>query len=311
MDPASRARSGPSRRFPRTRGDGPVRAARSSAAPPFPPHSRGWTHHGIQAVTRLPVSPALAGMDLASDSAFGTPRRFPRTRGDGPANGLTLRQLAQFPPHSRGWTLRPELRDRWGRVSPALAGMDPLRATPGPDRRRFPRTRGDGPDLAGGGRGVGAFPPHSRGWTESRQHLAALHLVSPALAGMDLRGDDVNPEMCRFPRTRGDGPIRAEALLFRLAFPPHSRGWTPPSRRPGSPANVSPALAGMDPRYRRSSGAAPCFPRTRGDGPVMGRTLPGCSPFPPHSRGWTPRTGSFGASAPVSPALAGMDPSSP
>jgi len=52
-------------------------------------------------------------------------KRFPRTRGDGPAAMSAIAQASGFPPHSRGWTRATgEYRCRW-MVSPALAGMDP------------------------------------------------------------------------------------------------------------------------------------------------------------------------------------------
>ena len=114
-----------------------------------------------------------------------------------------------------------------------------------------------------------------------------------------------------------------------LMFPPHARGWTlcPASTRNCS--TVSPARAGMDPcarlAGRRSlgfparAGMDPCgvlhyisiwgFPRTRGDGPLRSVQARGVRRFPPHARGWTRLDLLQGPEARVSPARAGMDPS--
>ena len=66
-------------------------------------------------------------------------------RGDGPVSLAASSASLGFPPHARGWTLRPRCSALCEVVSPACAGMDllspdPLRAFPS-----FPRMRGDGP----------------------------------------------------------------------------------------------------------------------------------------------------------------------
>ena len=71
---------------------------------------------------------------------------------------------------------------------------------------------------------------------------------------------------------------------------------------------VSPARAGMDPVASSNVKPPLRFPRTRGDGPVMGQDLGGHSAFPPHARGWTPGMAIGRADCEVSPARAGMDP---
>ena len=53
------------------------------------------------------------------------------------------------------------------------------------------------------------------------------------------------------------------------------------------------------------------FPRTRGDGPVLALPRAPLATFPPHTRGWTDRTGQGAGIPRVSPAHAGMDRFSP
>ena len=55
----------------------------------------------------------------------------------------------------------------------------------------------------------------------------------------------------------------------------------------GAPRIVSPARAGMDPYGIRVMDRVGSFPRTRGDGPQMSRSLAIALKFPPHARGWT------------------------
>ena len=175
-----------------------------------------------------------------------TRRCFPRTRGDGPDESLeTLREIA-FPPHTRGWTwvdLIPSVR---GTVSPAHAGMDLQRGAGHEARRRFPRTRGDGP-LSRLGKGHEfRFPPHTRGWTfRPVEKLSDLD-VSPAHAGMDRRISTHGLTRLCFPRTRGDGPVEDWVNELIVPFPPHTRGWTRSTLRRRRTIPVSPAHAGMD-----------------------------------------------------------------
>ena len=116
---------------------------------------------------------------------------------------------------------------------------------------------------------------------------------------------------CRFPRTRGDGPCAHSRRSARAMFPPHARGWTLCTFETKRKGNVSPARAGMDPVHIRDEAQGQCFPRTRGDGPGGHACCEGRHMFPPHARGWTPVLCLANDSLPVSPARAGMDPSTP
>ena len=177
-------------RLPRTRGDGPSRRCPRKKGIPAPPHSRGWTLSGAHRRSDVEGSPALAGMDLHASAISARSVRLPRTRGDGPPTMMIAAMSPPAPPHSRGWTRL--LRDRHSRQdgSPALAGMDPRAVNTDKNDFRLPRTRGDGPVLAGTQRLRRAAPPHSRGWTAPLRQSPEGGSGSPALAGMDpSRGD--------------------------------------------------------------------------------------------------------------------------
>ena len=177
MDPSSgsvctRSRSS----FPRTRGDGP--SAPTAPSPPsgFPPHARGWTRRGLGCAV-LWVSPARAGMDPPMKDGGDGPHRKQRAEGISkvsPARaGMDpVNRDLEFPPHAG--------------MAGSCCGMDP---EPRARWRRFPRTRGDGPEarFAGMASSSTGFPPHARGWT--------VYVAT---------------------RQGGDN----------LQFPPHARGWT-------------------------------------------------------------------------------------
>ena len=146
--------------------------------------------------------------------------------------------------------------------------------------RSFPRTRGDGPVLAGHASRVssGKFPPHTRGWTLDRHPDRALRPSG-------------------FPRTRGDGPDLEvpTSVRFHDAFPPHTRGWTIVS--------VAAAQIRVDATFP---------PHTRGwTASARHGGITKSAKFPPHTRGWTRWTQTERPEANVSPAHAGMDPVAP
>ena len=254
-------------RFPRRRGDGPLFGASSPAVPGFPPQARGWTLDEPEAVGDPGVSPAGAGMDPGSRRTPPASGRFPRRRGDGPDRWRGACICESFPPQARGWTVAAVHGAVRLQVSPAGAGMDRMRRRRPHPRRRFPRRRGDGPQVVVEVVAVIGFPPQARGWTLNRRRKASRVVVSPAGAGMDRR-QVVSLEIAGcFPRRRGDGPGPVGAAERLVEFPPQARGWTAGvDDLPGCPG-VSPAGAGMDPDPGVEAGVGRRFPRRRGDGP--------------------------------------------
>ena len=190
-------------------------------------------------------------------------------RGDGPVDTNLYLCHAWFPPHARGWTGRRGMVLHPPRVSPACAGMDRFARAQRTPATRFPRMRGDGPSSPTTMRGTVAFPPHARGWTRWVKAMGPRSPVSPACAGMDRRSGRLPTVSHRFPRMRGDGPLRRyERSMRHTVFPPHARGWTSCIITGENPCGVSPACAGMDRSRSCPSGPRTGFPRMRGDGPV-------------------------------------------
>ena len=91
-----------------------------------------------------------------------------------------------------------------GGGSPARAGIDPLRNAGQDGCRRFPRTRGDRPQIYCATLCRIAVPPHAR--------------------GIDRRDYDSGQGWRRFPRTRGDRPAWITCSAGISVVPPHARG---------------------------------------------------------------------------------------
>ena len=145
MDPrvtqADRMRMG----LPRTRGDGPQDHQNIPVGLLAPPHARGWTECHRMTWRKYKGSPARAGMDPVLIGIILLTKRLPRTRGDGPLEGLVRRRCAEAPPHARGWTPFSGKHGTGRHGSPARAGMDRHPPFLTASIARLPRTRGDGP----------------------------------------------------------------------------------------------------------------------------------------------------------------------
>ena len=307
MDRTSRPSARRTPGFPRRRGDGPFDQRRYWEVQKFPPQARGWTQAVLPFRCPHPVSPAGAGMDPCRARPHTGSAGFPRRRGDGPVVRGIGPPGVRFPPQARGWTVCDAQVIQGPRVSPAGAGMDRSSGALGLQGFGFPRRRGDGPNSSRLPAGIFGFPPQARGWTGSGARTPWRRPVSPAGAGMDLKGKGRARQGRGFPRRRGDGPVMSAAVSRSGRFPPQARGWTYPTQDGFSGGSVSPAGAGMDRRRHRDLWSRGGFPRRRGDGPRPGCRRGPSRGFPPQARGWTPARIGPNSEAAVSPAGAGMD----
>ena len=192
---------------------------------------------------------------------------FPRTRGDVPYVDRVFDVMERLPPHTRGCTRAPIRPCRTGRASPAHAGMYPGLPRVEPFAGSFPRTRGDVPSRRPRAARAAPLPPHTRGCTSFRRRQSGLADASPAHAGMYLLDGRARLEPRRFPRTRGDVPIRTWIIRIVASLPPHTRGCTGADGGRGAQPPASPAHAGMYRSEGRRDRNRIRFPRTRGDVP--------------------------------------------
>ena len=294
--------------IPRTRGDGPGRHAVGSGCTPDSPHTRGWTQTRTAGRSKEQGFPAHAGMDPAPAPSRRPGRGIPRTRGDGPGCRTIGRPAPRDSPHTRGWTLIMKGIFNPNRGFPAHAGMDPWSGRRGRRCLWIPRTRGDGPCPGPFHPARCTDSPHTRGWTPAAHVGQVGGRGFPAHAGMDLGRSRPQRRRSRIPRTRGDGPISARAVINLGRDSPHTRGWT---RLGGGVHRVDqgfPAHAGMDPRRRQHETDHARIPRTRGDGPIRLFSVDEISWDSPHTRGWTHRGTARRRRHRGFPAHAGMDP---
>ena len=311
MDPSRSPRSRSPRGLPRTRGDGPRSAPRSTAGTAASPHTRGWTqvavapgrvHHGF---------PAHAGMDPGARRRATTPSGLPRTRGDGPYDPERAIDWDLASPHTRGWTLARRRSAAIRAGFPAHAGMDPQDRQGGAFAAGLPRTRGDGPTVILGPAVMAAASPHTRGWTDLPPMPHRGRSGFPAHAGMDPTAAAGTRGGARLPRTRGDGPAAGTVAAEATSASPHTRGWTlrpvPAAARGGG----FPAHAGMDPAACGRRRRRPGLPRTRGDGPTRTGAGTARTVASPHTRGWTLGRADQRSVHRGFPAHAGMDPGRP
>ena len=172
--------------------------------------------------------------------------RFPRPRGDGPADQQIRPTAIEVPPPTRGWPPWVESAAIYGVGSPAHAGMAPLKvrltrasAVPLPTRG-WPRGR-----LFRGQRTVGS-PAHA-GMARAGNGHSKVTGGSPAHAGMAPAPHHRAQAQARFPRPRGDGPPTIGTCLTGKAVPPPTRAWPRDTLALHDKINGSPAHAGMAP----------------------------------------------------------------
>ena len=113
--------------LPRTRGDRPFRIDVHCRGRRSPPHPRGSTRPPAPMFHSSSVSPAPAGIDLESATLIAYDDGLPRTRGDRPEHRGDFGANPMSPPHPRGSTSRLLDVTAIEKVSPAPAGIDPIR----------------------------------------------------------------------------------------------------------------------------------------------------------------------------------------
>ena len=269
--------------FPRIRGDVPSDGHITLVRRRFSPHTRGCSRPNRRRGHQKAVFPAYAGM-FRHSLAPNTPNAsFPRIRGDVPKLLKTADDLREFSPHTRGCSANPQHCPRSLSVFPAYAGMFLIAQLVEPLSTSFPRIRGDVPDALSSSGYLCGFSPHTRGCSFGENLWLLRERVFPAYAGM-FRSSRSRPDpRQRFPRIRGDVPIRLCVRVTGCRFSPHTRGCSPPPLAPQSAQQVFPAYAGMFPPQPSPTSNELSFPRIRGD-------VPGHLPMPTRFRRFSPHT---------------------
>ncbi len=252
MHPAASTAGEPGARFPRARGDAPFGFQHGLMISSVPPRTRGCTQLRAGLSRAVPGSPAHAGMHPGAGTGAGVGIWFPRARGDAPTTRQADLVFIEVPPRTRGCTPGRASVLAPSRGSPAHAGMHPRRSGTSSSCSRFPRARGDAPGTGDCQRPLRAVPPRTRGCTRSRVNRNAIAIGSPAHAGMHPRAPTRPSGRPRFPRARGDAPVRSTGIRCFAQVPPRTRGCTPEQLLHEGRPTGSPAHAGMH-RTRRKA----------------------------------------------------------
>ncbi len=211
-----------------------------------------------------------------------------------------------FSPHTRGCSLHcafPQLKPD---VFPAYAGMFPARSWRLCWRSRFPRIRGDVPNISGEFSIGHGFSPHTRGCSLNPRPRQSEMMVFPAYAGMFPWESSLNATPVSFPRIRGDVPTANNTATTVSEFSPHTRGCSGGTQPFRQHRGVFPAYTGMFRKRSSCLSNSSSFPRIRGDVPCWCSRIPGVSWFSPHTRGCSHTSHHVMLTYHVFPAYAGM-----
>ena len=110
---------------------------------------------------------------------------------------------------------------------------------------RFPRVRGDVPQIEDTIAAARRFSPRARGCSFSGITVGLVGVVFPACAGMFPRRRNILHVTPGFPRVRGDVPQPAPTLERVKVFSPRARGCSYFLSRGRALDGVFPAYAGM------------------------------------------------------------------
>ena len=272
--------------FPRMRGDVPSVGRLGGDGGGFSPHARGCS-------LLEKINPhATIG--------------FPRMRGDVPPLSKKVSGSMTFSPHARGCSGRVKHMGDVDKVFPACAGMFRSNSFSVNWLSSFPRMRGDVPLLRIPRRRAGRFSPHARGCSQALVRLAVPQLVFPACAGMFRSCSNQRSQGLRFPRMRGDVPLRTPFSNTLPWFSPHARGCSFFSLPLVVVGGVFPACAGMFLAPPAIDTREVSFPRMRGDVPTSPSLRRGVPSFSPHARGCSSSSFPNCHTKAVFPACAGM-----
>ena len=210
-------------------------------------------------------------------------------RGDVPGWFNTTVEAIGFSPHARGCSLRASALHEVRTVFPACAGMFLSSHKATQLIGSFPRMRGDVPQVYVLQAKKPGFSPHARGCSHKYRQSDLTVGVFPACAGMFLTHRAPRGISGSFPRMRWDVPASRRAAPQRLPFSPHARGCSWRHASVARKEGVFPACAGMFLHITLHYVDVPCFPRMRGDVPLMQAVRENYPSFSPHARGCSAR----------------------
>ena len=148
------------------------------------PHPWGWPAGQTRYRPGFGDFPTPVGMARRCVGNGQPLRRFPHTRGDGPCFGDASFSAFVISPHPWGWPAPNPLRPATHVDFPTPVGMARLFGFGAASRRRFPHTRGDGPNLRLTCSTPCLISPHPWGWPACRGSFRLFRRDFPTPVGM-------------------------------------------------------------------------------------------------------------------------------
>ena len=229
---------------PRSRGEYPTPATKSTYKQGSSPLSRGIPGEAIQQAQHVRIIPALAGNTSITKFRIPSSRDHPRSRGEYEVVMPEPSMKLGSSPLSRGIRpARPTRRSRRG-IIPALAGNTGDVAWCGPGTADHPRSRGEYVTTgAAEESGIGSSPL-SRGILHHAARDVRVRRIIPALAGNTCSPRRKTHPPGDHPRSRGEYLEAYGLTVWQLGSSPLSRGIHQTHPHPPRCVGIIPALAG-------------------------------------------------------------------
>ena len=192
---------------------------------------------------------------------------IPRIRGVEPNSRLRPYRACRYSPHTRGWTYYHSCWSYYYCIFPAYAGLNLV-------FNWFCFS-------------CAKYSPHTRGWTCISKTLFKVDMIFPAYAGLNLTVRVPSELRVDIPRIRGVEPERKRKAVEKIAYSPHTRGWTHGRWYSRQRIQIFPAYAGLNLILESEKCSSWDIPRIRGVEPDGLLSYFKIWAYSPHTRGWT------------------------
>ena len=251
----------------------------------IPPRARGRAHDTKKHSLPAGNTPACAGKRHPWRASVRPSQKYPRVRGEEVVMMPDGWPVAEIPPRARGRAPHPQRRVSIPGNTPACAGKRrSQRVAPSPIWK-YPRVRGEEPDLIKAIKLGEEIPPRARG-RASYARIACWHFGNtPACAGKSLLCAHSLLALRKYLRVRGEESTDPARGSLMPEIPPRARGREVSARRRAREAGNTPACAGKSHTPPPQSQQYRKYPRVRGEECTHCSSPLALVEIPPRARG--------------------------
>ena len=296
---------------PRSRGEHPEGARRSSRHPGSSPLARGTPPPYPLDVEHTRFIPARAGNTPRPARSRRTTTVHPRSRGEHVSQARVNETITGSSPLARGTHIRAVEISEHHRFIPARAGNTGRGVDRHPCRSVHPRSRGEHAVAPTEQAPQPGSSPLARGTLHQAVRPELERRFIPARAGNTPAGAAWRRGSAVHPRSRGEHGGRAASSRRSSGSSPLARGTPGPGDALALERRFIPARAGNTSRWWRGHAPPPVHPRSRGEHVHLAGSMPwppGSSPLARGTRAWRAE---FPGHIRFIPARAGNTPPSP